>query len=698
MRLRRLWPAIAILASAAHAQETISLSQGMLITKSATVKKDSKLTLSPGPAGDCVTIKGNDITVDFNQAFVRAQKDVWHSRENFNGTGLLIDGCKNVTIRNLNVQGFAFNVRVINSENVRIENCDVSFSRSIRMLVNGQPKDTFLNLRDNNAWRAYGAGIWLEGSNGCSIERVYGTGGTIGVAVVKSNGNTIHNCDFSFGGGWGVALSQSSENVVSWNHLDFINRTWGGGWGGDSAALAVADSSNHNFFVGNSLTHSGDGFFLSNRSDIGPVNKDGFYDPQGASSNNVVALNDGSWSTANAFEGTFSDGNVYLNNQANSSNFGFWLGFSTNSLLGGNTVSRNLNDGIAIEQGRGTKIVNNLFERNGGCAIRLWATSQRERQPFPSTAIDILNNTIADGRAYFLDGSTDVAESGNKLVRTTANNFGFAQRPITNSMAAFQSSADGQKLDSIIKRKPADFQFYAASRMPHGTQWLRPADYAPDDFRGDLAAVRQADPGMIELYLIQEGVKIKGPDTADFEDTPDDPRYVRIVPKASDGDSEEREITVTLVSKDGKQTQRVSGTLRSSMWNLKWYAWPSLTYSETSRWNDLFASNPLKKETSRTLGGDWSNRSPSEGVPADHFALVATTRVTVPPGRYLFSSLSDDGIRVYVDERIVINRWDHHGATADNVAVSLDQGPHNIRVEYCQEDGGAVLKLDWKKV
>ena len=105
----------------------------------------------------------------------------------------------------------------------------------------------------------------------------------------------------------------------------------------------------------------------------------------------------------------------------------------------------------------------------------------------------------------------------------------------------------------------------------------------------------------------------------------------------------------------------------------------------------------MKTEQRRELGGDWSQKSPSEGVPADHFALAATTTIKVPPGRYLFHTISDDGLRLFVDDKQIISRWNHHGPTSDNAAMNLDGGPHRIRVEYCQEDGAAVLRLDWTK-
>jgi hypothetical protein len=123
-----------------------------------------------------------------------------------------------------------------------------------------------------------------------------------------------------------------------------------------------------------------------------------------------------------------------------------------------------------------------------------------------------------------------------------------------------------------------------------------------------------------------------------------------------------------------------------------------MKYDDAAAWKQLFATKPLATETTRLLGGDYSGRSPAPGVPAGHFALLATTKFQVPEGRYQFRTVSDDGIRLFLDGKEIISRWNHHGPTPDEVTVSLDPGPHTLRVEYCQEDGAAVLRLNWSKV
>src|SRR5205823_710373 len=132
----------------------------------------------------------------------------------------------------------------------------------------------------------------------------------------------------------------------------------------------------------------GDGFFLSNHADLGKPE-------DGPCDDNLIALNDGSWSPCNAFEATFSSGNMFLGNLANHSRFGFWCGYSSRSLYSGNQICDNLEGGIATEHGADHVIEKNEISRNG-VAVQFW--QHPERGSHPSKDITVRNNTIAKNR------------------------------------------------------------------------------------------------------------------------------------------------------------------------------------------------------------------------------------------------------------------------------------------------------------
>jgi hypothetical protein len=55
-------------------------------------------------------------------------------------------------------------------------------------------------------------------------------------------------------------------------------------------------------------------------------------------------------------------------------------------------------------------------------------------------------------------------------------------------------------------------------------------------------------------------------------------------------------------------------------------------------------------------------------------------------------SISDDGIRVYVDGERLIDNWTPHGSEVDNVEIR--PGRHELRVEYYQVDGWVELRVE----
>lgn len=60
------------------------------------------------------------------------------------------------------------------------------------------------------------------------------------------------------------------------------------------------------------------------------------------------------------------------------------------------------------------------------------------------------------------------------------------------------------------------------------------------------------------------------------------------------------------------------------------------------------------------------------------------------PGKYKFSLLSDDGSKLYIDKKLVIDNDGTHGALNLYGAAQLKTGPHTIRVSYFQGPRTAV--------
>lgn len=96
---------------------------------------------------------------------------------------------------------------------------------------------------------------------------------------------------------------------------------------------------------------------------------------------------------------------------------------------------------------------------------------------------------------------------------------------------------------------------------------------------------------------------------------------------------------------------------------------------------------------------DWSAGSPAPGtLAADHFGVRWTGEVEAPvSGNYVFSTVSDDGVRLWVNGRLVIDRWvPHPRITDDAPAIALTAGERvPVRLEFFEHSGLAEARLWW---
>lgn len=113
----------------------------------------------------------------------------------------------------------------------------------------------------------------------------------------------------------------------------------------------------------------------------------------------------------------------------------------------------------------------------------------------------------------------------------------------------------------------------------------------------------------------------------------------------------------------------------------------------SARWNETIKRPPILRMQWPEVQFVWRGSPPAGGVPADHFGVVATTVIRTEAGRYRVGAVSDDGVRVWVDNRLVIDNWTIHAPTRDRAYLDLTAGEHTVRVEYFDWDRDAILKV-----
>ncbi len=100
--------------------------------------------------------------------------------------------------------------------------------------------------------------------------------------------------------------------------------------------------------------------------------------------------------------------------------------------------------------------------------------------------------------------------------------------------------------------------------------------------------------------------------------------------------------------------------------------------------------------TDPTVSFDWGSGSPAPGIAADTFSARWTGQVDAPAaGSYTFYTQSDDGVRLFIDGTKVIDAFTDHGSREDRGTISLTAGRHDVKLEYYERTGSAVLALSW---
>ena len=307
--------------------------------------------VTPASTGTVIEICTDGVTLDLSGAVLDGERK--------GGVGIWVHDCRDVTIANGIVIGFHYGIHVNDVSNLSIRGCVVS--------DNTNPLDAgWLPDIEAPVEEGFGGGIYLRRVRDSVIENNQTGNNFNGISLVRSEHNVISGNHASHCGNVGIYLLKSSHNQVLDNQAEHCIRYTDRFWcdTADSAGILLEDGSNRNRITGNSLRYSGDGFFIRGH--------------QGEPSNgNFIARNDASYSPNNAFEAVFCSANVFEDNIANFSNYGFWLGYSTNSTVRGNEVRANRFDGIAIEHGLCNAIEDNRIEGNR-YGIRLWSDPARQ--------------------------------------------------------------------------------------------------------------------------------------------------------------------------------------------------------------------------------------------------------------------------------------------------------------------------------
>lgn len=697
-----------------------------------------------------ILISGDYIEVDFQNAILQGNTDK-QLPDAFYGLAIRVQG-SHITIKNARVHGFKIALLAEGATDLSLENCDFSYNYrpKLRSMREREDFSDWLSYHhdEKDEWLRYGAGMYLKNCVRPIVKACRVTGNQNALLLSGCTDALVYNNTFQFNSGLGIGLYRSSRNRVMHNRLDWNVRGYSHGFyarGQDSAGLLLYEQSSNNLIAFNSATHCGDGFFLWAGQKTMDTGKGGCND-------NVIFGNDFSHAPTNGVEMTFSRNRVQGNYIADCT-YGIWGGYSYESVITGNLIT-DCSTAIAIEQGQNDTIRQNLFKDDSlGIWLWARATQPADwgyaQQRDVRSRDGLIDRNVFLGvrKPLKISASQNIAVNGENLFFNFDQLFDapepntdlkfwrndiFGPPAVVEAVWRHPELAKQRKLNFEHPGKSPDdpyaplmisyVQLKEPDSLPDGLSTALPVDFpqgrkniivdewGPYDFKRPMAVLRDIKPGpggktlytfdiigpfghwqLTEMRGLRNPSVPKGitPASITFERDPAATDlalvFVMNAPEV---------ITTVFGKKIGANQPFVFNFERFELpihWDLQFY-----NFNETNDPRTRAAGFDLlkKQNPDATLKSDdlyfaWWDK-PATGTQKDHFATTASATVDLTPGLYTIALTSDDGARLYIDGKRVIDHWDVHEPATDEISVKLG-GKHRLEVEHFDVEGFATL-------
>ncbi len=114
--------------------------------------------------------------------------------------------------------------------------------------------------------------------------------------------------------------------------------------------------------------------------------------------------------------------------------------------------------------------------------------------------------------------------------------------------------------------------------------------------------------------------------------------------------------------------------------------------------NQNLSGSPVLVRDETSINYNWGHGSPAAQVPVDHFSARWTANLSLTPGRYRFSATSDDGVRVWVNNQLIIDAWFDRPARTFTGEYDVGAGSIPVRVEYYENTNLAEMRFSYALV
>ena len=148
-------------------------------------------------------------------------------------------------------------------------------------------------------------------------------------------------------------------------------------------------------------------------------------------------------------------------------------------------------------------------------------------------------------------------------------------------------------------------------------------------------------------------------------------------------------VTCSIYLSCGKQTNIINQD-----WKLVWNDEFNDETINLSHWTfDLGTGAPQYK--------DFGTSSPyftPLGFPTDNFSVRWEGKIKInDDANYTFYTISDDGVKLFIDDKTLIDSWEPQPATLNKGSIFLTgKKMYSIKIEYFEQSGGEAMILGWE--
>ncbi|MFT4541199.1 MAG: parallel beta-helix repeat protein [Planctomycetota bacterium] len=641
---------------------------------------------SDGEAGVIVIEDQNNIVLDLTGVVMRGSA-LSTDTNSCRGYGIVIRRSNGVTIRGGRIGGYLGCIVIDNCRDVTLDGVEFEGWYSQRLLSTvSAPSSSDKLVRipnDGRQWLAdYGAAVSVIDSANVVVRDCSGRHGQNGVLLVRSDGCEVSDCDFSFLSGWGIALYQSSRNQIAHNILDYAVRGYSHDvyWKGLGAAgILLVERSSDNIISSNSATHCSSGIVVLGGKDLseGHAFTRGELD-SGGSDRNLMFQNDLRFAVGACMEWGFSSRNTAIANLLSGSHGqGVLARYCQLGVIADNVIEDVRGPGVSLLHSQDFLVVDNTL-RNDQMGVEFGLT---DNERYTEGAWGKHRDTTS--RSHFVVGN-QFDENDQDIVLKQSSQLVFQNNsyPAVNTRL-YVNGLSVQDEESLDEQEALVLFHGEDGSQPSGhisgSEILRWDASVPPRLVEARRFTAPAAPGQQRAFK-HAGSRLEGLSSiVSSEWGPWDFRGGEPRPSV----------------------RYAGGALAHASWDAVWFQWGE--ENDPRGEIDVWRARRFEHAERKTIGNfrnPWGEARVRQKVGMDRFGLIASTQVSLQAGGlYRLTVICDDGLRLSIDDDLVLDDWSWHSQAAQHVIeLELTSGLHKLDLEYFQVDGSAALSIDLEQV